>query len=442
MHIGGDMCREVFFWFTEYLNYFTLIFFGIKLFLKKYDVQTGRKEWVENVIIFVASMPAIIICVLNYFLLSYTNATAYFLYLYLYLFLRIYTKNSLKNSISLIVIYVNVLRLIDLLIVAVSLQVNNISRYYNWDFVHFGYDRSIFIIILVISYYFIYFVLEENALIYYLHENKFYRLSICIYSILGIWCFGRVYNFEYTEDIIGYWTFYLVCAFILFGIFIFYFIRIKSEEKNKILNIRNDMLEANYLSLQKAYDENRMLSHDFKNHMIAINQLIVSCEYDVAEEYIQRYINHSSYTKKRVESGCKIIDIIMNSKISDAIEENIEFHYEIDNVGKLAIEDIDVCALLANLLDNAIEACEKIVDDTRWINIKVFRRNDMLFIILSNSIHPDMLKKKVLFQSEKPNSQLHGWGMKSIKNVLKKYEGNIEYNLREKGIEIFLNIPL
>lgn len=53
------MYKHLLFWATEYLNYFSLIFWGIKLFLKKYKVETNKKEWVENVIIIVASVPVV-----------------------------------------------------------------------------------------------------------------------------------------------------------------------------------------------------------------------------------------------------------------------------------------------------------------------------------------------------------------------------------------------
>lgn len=54
------MCKTIIFWTTEYLNYFSLIFWGIKLFLKKYNVESKRKEWIENLIISVVSVPLVI----------------------------------------------------------------------------------------------------------------------------------------------------------------------------------------------------------------------------------------------------------------------------------------------------------------------------------------------------------------------------------------------
>lgn len=71
------MYKDFIFWATEYLNYFSLIFWGIKLFLKKYDVKTGRKEWVENVIIIVASAPVVWLCADNYRFQKYDGYKEY-----------------------------------------------------------------------------------------------------------------------------------------------------------------------------------------------------------------------------------------------------------------------------------------------------------------------------------------------------------------------------
>ena len=103
----------------------------------------------------------------------------------------------------------------------------------------------------------------------------------------------------------------MICLFIVCGIFMFYLVRIKEEERTRLLTMRNDLLESNYQALYKAYDENRMLAHDFKNHILAINQLIQEGRNEEALEYITTYNNETLKVNRRIESGCKIIDIIV-----------------------------------------------------------------------------------------------------------------------------------
>lgn len=124
------MCKNIIFWATEYLNYFSLIFWGIKLFLKKYNVETGRKGWVDNLIIFMMSAPVIIVCVINYYMVSYSNIVTYLIFAYMYLFILIYQKRKIKRIFSLIAIYVHGVRLIDLLVVAVVLEIDRMVLEY------------------------------------------------------------------------------------------------------------------------------------------------------------------------------------------------------------------------------------------------------------------------------------------------------------------------
>lgn len=436
------MCKQFIFWATEYLNYYSLIFWGIKLFLKKYSVKTGRKEWVENAIIIVVSAPVVWFCVFNYKFIRYSNAISHILAVFLSIFIKMYTKWKTKNNFSLSAIYIYGMRLIDLLVVAILSEVNQVSRYFKCNIIDIGFDRSIFIVFLLVCYYITYRMLMNSYLLEYLYENMFCRWIMCIYGYLGISCFCRVYRFEYTGNLIEYWTFYLIFAFVMCGIYIFYFVRIKNEEVNRLLNMRNDLLESNYQSLRKAYDVNRMMYHDFKNHMLVVNELIQEEKNREALEYINTYIHRTLSINQRVESGCKIIDIIVNCKIAEALEKSVQFTYEIDYIGEICITDIDMCALLANLLDNAIEACEKIDDKTRCLDLKIKRVNDMLFIEVQNSMVYGRKEKSRFFETSKKNKELHGLGMKSIDNVIKKYDGHKEYEIQKDKFLIYISIPI
>lgn len=436
------MCKQFIFWATEYLNYYSLIFWGIKLFLKKYGVKTGRKEWVENAIIIVVSAPVAVIGAMNYYSVSYSNIITYILTFYHCILIKLFTHEQCKRIFTLSAMYVHCMRLIDLLMVTIIYEVNQVSRYVKWDLVNVGIERSVFLIFLSFSYYVIYRILLKSEWIDYLRENSlFYGWIFCIYSYLGISCFCRVYRFSYTKHLIQYWAFYLVCAFVMCGFFIFYIVRIKGEEKNRILKMRNDMLEANYQSLRKVYDENRMMYHDFKNHMLVVNQLIQEEKNNEALEYINTYIHWTLSINQRVESGCKIIDIIVNCKIAEELEKCIQFTHEIDYIGEIGIADIDMCALLANLLDNAIEACEKIEEEKRRIDLRIKKVNDMLIIWSENTMKEGGKERVNFFQTDKKNKILHGLGMKSIDNVVKKYEGHKEYEIQQDMFQIYISIP-
>ena len=417
------MYKNYIFWATEFFNYWSLCFWALKLFSKRYKVQEDKKRWVQNFIFSVASILIAGICTGNYKYVGYSNVVTYVFVIYVCLIIKIFTNGRAKRIFSLIIIYTNCMRLVDLWVVAVITEVNRVSRYVEADIIHMGIWRSIFMILLAVCYYLTYRLLSQSLFLEYLYENTFYRWVLCIYSFLGIICFYRVYRFDYTAQLIQYWIFYLVFAFVVAGIFLLYMVRVRVREREDILNTRNDMMEMNYQGLQKAYEENQVLYHDYKNHMLAVRQLVSENRKEEALVYINTYVELTSKANERANSGNKILDIIINSKLGEARETGIEFSYEIGYIGNVGMTDIDMCALMANLLDNAIEACERMTDGHPWIRLKVLRKKDMLMIKLSNSIHPEDGFSGSFFETRKSNSEIHGLGTKSIEKVLKKYDG-------------------
>lgn len=436
------MCRNYIYWATEFLNYWSLAFCGLKLFVPQYGARVSKKVRNQNFLFFMASIVIAVICAGNCKYVGYSNVVTYVFVVYVYFYLKIYTKGCVQKLFSLIVIYTNTMRLIDLWVVAVITEVNRVSRYVEVDIIHMGLGRSIFMILLSVCYYLISYLLSGSLFLEYLCENTFYRWVLCIYSFLGIISFYRVYHFDYNAQLLQYWIFYLVFAFVVGGTFLLYLIRIKVREREEILNTRNDMMEANYQGLEKAYAENQMLYHDYKNHMLSVRQLIKEYRREDALEYIDAYISLTAKVNRRINSGSKILDIIVNSKFGEAKAKNIDFTCDVGYVGDTGITDIDMCALMANLLDNAIEACERIEGERAWICLKIVRRNDMLLIKLGNSIAAADALKRDFFQSKKDKQKIHGWGMKSVEKVLKKYDGSKEHYIGEKEFEIFINIPV
>lgn len=411
------MCKTIIFWAMEYLNYFVLIFLGIKMFMGKCNIRDDKKKWVRNVNVIITSFPILLVSTYNYNYFSYSNIVTYILIVYIYLYVKVSSRKQINKLFTLVMIYVNSLRLMDLLIVAVVFEVNRVSRQNPLDFIHMGIPRSMFICILIIGYFLIFYLVYNGKLYEYLYENNFYRYFISIYSFLGIICFCRVYHFGYEERLIQYWFFYLLFVFIICGIFVFYLLRIKNEEQNRILNMRNNLMKEHYLELKKAYDENRILYHDFKNHILVLDHLIREKKNEEAIRYMESCVEQISCLVNQVQSGCEIIDIIINRKIMEAKDKDIKFFYSIEHIGKIAINDIDLCALLANLLNNAVEACEEIKGKKAWINLKILRKNDLLLIQLENSLSTDKLNKRNFFVTGKADKKLHGIGMKSIEKV-------------------------
>ena len=92
---------------------------------------------------------------------------------------------------------------------------------------------------------------------------------------------------------------------------------------------------------------------------------------------------------------------------------------------------MEICTLFSNLLDNAIEACEKIEDDRRWVAIQITRKSGMLYLTISNSIKDRPAEQEGKLITNKQNHQLHGYGIKSVQRIVRKYEGDFSYQVCE-----------
>lgn len=89
-------------------------------------------------------------------------------------------------------------------------------------------------------------------------------------------------------------------------------------------------------------------------------------------------------------------------------------------------------SLFGNLLDNAIEACERMKGGDRWIQIQISRQKEILNIEISNSIEKVPEEKNEEFISSKENKKLHGYGMKSVRRIVERYTGEIFYQIQER----------
>ena len=436
------MSREIVYFCAELLNYWSMTFFGLKLFAKVYEFSVHKNKNVENVIYAVSCLPISWHVAGNYFYVVYSSVSTFLIIVYMCVLIKILCRSKHSIFISLISLYVLCMRLIDLWIVAVISEVNSLSRDIYLELVYPGVGRVMFLVVLALCYYFVYKYSKDGYYIYYLKNNKIYRRVICVYSLFGSGCFSRVYLLECGEDLLRYWIFYIMCAFVFIGFFLIYVVGIKAKERERLLNMRNDMMEANYMGLQKLYKEKSALQHDHKNHMLAVSELIKENKIREALDYVQDYLVVGTGGKNEIRSGNDIINTIINRKIAETLEKGINFTYDVDYMDNLKMDNIDICALLANLLDNAVESCEKIIERETKISFKILKKNDMLIIQTKNSVSENFMKKKYLFKTDKNNSQLHGWGMHSIESVIKKYDGEKKYFISDDMIEIFITIPI
>lgn len=199
----------------------------------------------------------------------------------------------------------------------------------------------------------------------------------------------------------------------------------------KMVQMKNEMLEQNYKNLHSLYMSNQYIYHDFKHHIVLLKNHLERCEYDKAAQYLGKLAEPVEKLSNYIHTGCDVLDLVFNIKEDEAKQKGIRYQVEVDGEFKTNINENDLANIFFNLLDNAIEACEKIKGQDKWIRVQIKRKNQIYIIKIENSIRFPVLVKDGEYLTEKDNRECHGIGMKSVESCVKHYGGNVRWSHTE-----------
>lgn len=173
-------------------------------------------------------------------------------------------------------------------------------------------------------------------------------------------------------------------------------------------------------NIRSQYEEIRRMRHDMKQNLAVISTLYKEKKYKEAGEYTDKISYNLAKLEMLIDVGNDFINAILNSKLSIAKEHGIEvLCVSSNNVD--GVEYIDLCNLLGNMLDNAMEAAGKC--DNSLIEVSVNSDEDKIHVMISNSIKESVMKNNFDLISTKNDNNTHGYGIKTIKSIAKKYGG-------------------
>lgn len=273
-------------------------------------------------------------------------------------------------------------------------------------------------------------------LAYLLVKKYLYRFSLkknYVYMILAVSGTGFL-GFLYLVDqtfkafelaMTGIWLVFLV--FFALILFMTYFVIESKEEKMKLnfAEMRNQLLEENYKEINDIYMSNAKLYHDLNNHLNVLYQLLDKGNEDEAKKYIKEISKPILKLSQTIWTGVDVVDVIINSKIEKMKEKGIAFEINVEFPQNTNIMPHDICTILANLLDNAIEATSKL-QKCRSISLTIRKINHFLMIKVSNSCIDNIDEFTQYPETTKENKELHGWGLPSVMETVEKYEGTLK----------------
>ena len=213
---------------------------------------------------------------------------------------------------------------------------------------------------------------------------------------------------------------------------------IKSE--NRLIKEKMDMQYKYYLSLQESQETIKKIHHDINNHMICIKKMYGNNS--AASEYIEDISNQIYSCNYNFDSKNMVLDIILSEKKYICDKNKIDFLVDI-NFDKCNFMDmVDICSIFSNILDNAIESCNKIKDKDKKITLKGTVVNNFFVVKCINTKENDVLLSGDNIITDKKDKDLHGIGINSVKSSVKKYDGSVEFKLEEDKFTVVICIPI
>lgn len=219
--------------------------------------------------------------------------------------------------------------------------------------------------------------------------------------------------------------------------------RRKNEILQKDIELLNNQFKyqfKHYENLKTHQEEVRILWHDMKNHVNILIGLLESDNTKELESYLYRLSDQMIKSNSNSITKNKIIDAILSSKVEACKYKNIELNIISKLPEDIGIQDVDICIILGNLIDNAIEACEKIEEGKKYINLNIGIKNSYVYIRIENSKSNTISKYEGNIITSKDDKVNHGLGLRSINKSLEKYDGSIKFNYDDTKFEVFVTM--
>lgn len=210
------------------------------------------------------------------------------------------------------------------------------------------------------------------------------------------------------------------------------------EYRQKTLKQHNDALENQMELLYQSSEAIRILKHDFKNHLVMLSNLYKNghiCEIDI---YIHSLLGDID-NQVIANSNNFVIDSILNFKLNSIKTSDIKINLDLSVPVTINILAHDLTAIITNLLDNAITACEKSKEKT--LDIKINCNVGNLIILINNSYNGRIIEENGMFKTTNIFGSNHGFGIKSVKHILKKYDGDFRTDYTSNMFYVSVIIP-
>lgn len=209
----------------------------------------------------------------------------------------------------------------------------------------------------------------------------------------------------------------------------------------KIDNYQSALISKQYNEVENIYKEMRGWKHDYHNHIQVMKAYLDLNKYSDMEKYLDELDQDLRQIDKVVKTGNLMVDAILNSKLSLGLNRDIDINVKATVPKDIKVADIDLCVVIGNLMDNAMENTLKLEKKDKFIRVYIREMKGQLYISVTNSYGGEVKKSGLEYLTTKLGKN-HGFGLKRVDSIVNKYGGFLNRQREEGVFATEITLPL
>ena len=219
----------------------------------------------------------------------------------------------------------------------------------------------------------------------------------------------------------------IILNFLMFYVIYSLFFKNAQIKNMKVLSVKEQYMEQYVNNAETQYEMIRKIRHDIKDQLTTVYELLTSGKTEDALEFIEQSNGIVKATMTFVQTNNPVANAIINSKLSTASTLGIKVSCITVN-DFVGINELDLCDLLSNTLENAITACEAMPPDlNKFIYLEISKENNIYTFIVKNSLDKSVISENPKLKTTKKDIINHGLGTSIIRDIVNKYSGRYDY---------------
>lgn len=203
---------------------------------------------------------------------------------------------------------------------------------------------------------------------------------------------------------------------------------------------QSELIRIHYAEVENMYRQIRGWRHDYRNHIQVMKAYLVQGETEALGEYLDALVNDLSAVDVVIRTGNRMADAILNSKISLARSKNIRVTVDANIPVELRTSEIDLCIIIGNLFDNAIEASYALPEEQRSIRVYMDMKGTQLYMSFTNRTALKK-QKKIDGRFRTSKGEGHGFGLVRIDNIVQRYDGYLRRESEDGAFTTEILLP-